>query len=87
MKDFIAQVRILQLVSELAIEQLWEHLVDSILPRVRMYLKRISTDKDVLDKVPQSIEMCFQTFVSACSMVEFEKSREAFAQSQYQQQI
>jgi len=80
MKDFIARVRVLQLVANLTKEQPWEHLVDTILQEVRMHIRRISTDKDVLDKVPPSIEMCFQTILSAGSTVEFEKPREAYAQ-------
>jgi len=44
-----------------------------------MHMRGINTDKHVLDKVPQSIEMCFQTLLSAVSMVEFEKARETFA--------
>jgi hypothetical protein len=87
MKDFIARVRVLQLVADFSKEQLWEHLVDSILPEVRTHLRRVSTDKDVLDKVPQSVEMCFQTILNAGSTVEFEKAREAFAQNQYQQKV
>jgi len=87
MKDFIARVRILKLVADLTREQLWEHLVDSILPEVRTHIRSISTDKDVLDKVPLSIDMFFQTILSAGSMVEFEKAKEAFAQSQYLQQL
>jgi len=86
-KDFIARVRILQLVADLTREQLCEHLVDSILSEVRTHMRCISTDKDVLDKVPQRIDMCFQTILSAGSTVEFEKAREAFAQSPYQQKV
>jgi len=52
-----------------------------------MHMRRISTDKDILDKVPQSIEMCFQTILSAGSTVEFVKARQAFAQSLYQQKV
>ena len=48
-------------------------------------MRHVSTDKDVLDKVPPSSEMCFQTIVNAGSTVEFEKTREACAQGQYQQ--
>ena len=78
MKDFIARVRVLQLVAKLTKEQLWEHLVDSILQEVRIHIRRVSMDKDVLDRVPPSIEMCYQTIVSAGSTGEFEKTREAY---------
>ena len=67
---------VLQLVANLNKEQLWEHLVDSMLQEVRMHIRRVSTDKDVLDKVPPSIEMCFQTILSASSTVQFEKTWE-----------
>jgi len=80
MKDFIARVRFLQLVANLTKEQLWEYLVDSILQEVRMHIRRVSTDNNILNKVPPSIEMYFQTIFSPSSTVEFEKTREADAQ-------
>ena len=52
-----------------------------------MHMRRVSTDKDVLDKVPPSIEMCLQTILNAGSTVEFEKTREAYAQGKYQQKV
>ena len=52
-----------------------------------MHIRRVSIDKDVLDRVPASIEMCFQTILSAGSTVEFQKTREAYAQGQYQQKV
>ena len=87
MKDFIARVRVLHLVAKLTKEQLWEHLVDSILQEVRMHIRHVSTDKGILDKVPPSIKMCFQTILSPGSTVEFETTREAYAQGQCQQKV
>ena len=84
MKNFIARVRALQLVANLTRDQLWEHLVDSVLEEVQMHIRHVSMDKDVLDKVPHSIEICFQTILSAGSIVEFAKTREAYVQGQYQ---
>jgi len=48
-------------------------------------VRHISTNKDILDKVPQSIKMYFQTVFSLGSIFEFEKAKETFAQSEYQQ--
>jgi len=87
MKDFIARVWVLQLVTNLTKEQLWEHLVDSILQQVQMHIRHASTDKDVLDRVPLSIKMFFRTILSAGSRVEFEKTREAYAQGQSWQKV
>jgi len=52
-----------------------------------MHLRRVSTDKYVLDKVSPSIEMCFQTIHRAGLRVEFEKTRETYAQGQCQQKV
>ncbi|KAF8422309.1 hypothetical protein BGX38DRAFT_1279835 [Terfezia claveryi] len=46
---------------------------------------QVSTDKDILDKVPASTEICFQAIANAGSQVEYEKVREAHAQSQFHQ--
>ena len=42
-------------------------------------------DKDVLNQVPRSIEMCFHTIFSVGLTVEFEKAREFFAQRKSKQ--
>jgi len=85
MKDFIARVRVLQLVANLTKEPLWEHLVDSILQEIWIHIRRVSTDKDVLEIVLPNIKMCFQTILSASSRVECEKTREVYVQGPYQQ--
>ena len=87
MQNLTARVRVLQLVGNLTKEQRWEHLVGSIIQEVRIHVRHISTDKHVLDKVPPSIEIYFQTILSASSTVEFEKTREAYAPAQCQQKV
>ena len=52
-----------------------------------MHIRRISMDKDVVDRVPPSLEMCCQTILIASSKVEFEKTRGAYTQAQYQQKV
>jgi len=46
-------------------------------------MRLVSTDKDVLNKVHPSIEMCLQTILSTGSTGEFEKTGDAYAQGQY----
>jgi len=65
MVDYISRNRVHQLVACLSREVLREHLVNSIQPKVRTHMIRTSTDKDVLDIVPTSIEMCFHTVTGA----------------------
>ena len=52
-----------------------------------MHIRRVSTDKEILDKVPASIETCLQTILSTGSTVEIEKTRETYPQGQYQQKV
>ena len=67
MVDYISSNRADQLIACLSREGLWEHLVNSIQPEVRTHMVRTSIDKDVLDKVFASIEMCFPTIANAGS--------------------
>jgi len=48
---------------------------------------RTSTDKDVLDKVPTSIEMCFHTITNAGSTLKYERGRETFARTEFQHKV
>jgi len=45
---------------------------------------RTSTDKDILDKVPTSIEMSCHTIAKAGSTLEYERGRETYARTQFQ---
>jgi len=45
------------------------------------------TNKDVLDKVPASIEMCFHTIANAESTLEYERGREKYARTKFQHKI
>ena len=67
MVDYISRNKAYKLIGCLSREALWEHLVNSIKPEVRAHMIRASTDKDVLDKVPTSIEMSFHTIANAGS--------------------
>jgi len=64
-----------------------EHLVNSIQPAVRTHMIPTSTDKDVLDKVPTSIEMCFHTIANAGSTLEYERGRETYARTEFQHKV
>jgi len=44
---------------------------------------RTRIDKDVLDKVPTSIEMCFHTIANAGSTLEYERGREKYARTEF----
>ena len=68
-------------------EALWEHLVNPIQPKVRTHMIRITIDKDVLDKVPASIEMCFHTMANARSTLEYERCREKYARTEFQHKV
>jgi len=48
---------------------------------------RTSIDNDVLDKVPASIEMCFQTIANARSTLEYERGREKYARTEFQHKV
>jgi len=48
---------------------------------------RTSTDKDVLDKVPTSIEMCFHTIANAGSTLEYERGRRTYARTKFQHKV
>jgi len=48
---------------------------------------RTSIEKDVLDKVPASIEMCFHTITNAGSTLEYERGREKYAQTEFQHKV
>jgi len=67
MVDYISLNRAHQLIAWLSREALWQHLVNSIQPEVRTNMIRTSTDKDGLDKVPTSIEMCVHAIANAGS--------------------
>jgi len=54
---------------------------------VRTPLILTSTDKDVLDKVPTSIEMCFHTIANAGSTLEYERGKETYSQTEFQHKI
>jgi len=84
MVDYISRNRTHQLIACLSREALWEHLVNSIQPEVRTHMIRTNTDKDVLDKVPTSIEMCFLTTDNAGSTLEYERGRETYARTEFQ---
>jgi len=46
-----------------------------------------STYKDVWDKVPTSIEMCFHTIANAGSTLEYEQGRETYARTEFQHKV
>jgi len=85
--DSISRNRAHQLIACLSRVALWEHLVNSIQPEVRTHIIRTSTDKDVLDKVPTSIEMCFHTIPNAGSTLEYEPGREPYARTEFQDKV
>jgi len=87
MVDYISRNRAHQLIPCLSREALWEPLVNSIQPEVRNHMIRISTDKDVLDKVPTSIEICFHTIAKAGSTLEYERGRETYARTEFQHKL
>jgi len=84
MVDYISRNRAHQLRTCLSREALWEHLGNSIQPEVRTHMIRTSTDKDVLDKVPTSIEMCFHTIANTGSTLEYERGRETYPRTEFQ---
>ena len=87
MLDYIYRNRAHQLIGCLSREALWEHLVNSIQPEVRTHMIRTSIDKDVLDKVPASIEMCFHTIANAGSTLEYKRGREKYSRTEFQHQV
>jgi len=87
MVDYISHNRAHQLIACLSREALWEHLVNSIQPEVRTHMIRTSIDKDVLDKVPTSIEICFHTIGNAGSTMEYEHGRETYARTEFQHKV
>jgi len=48
---------------------------------------RTSTDKEVLDKVPTSIDMCFHTIANARSTLDYELCRETYARTEFQHKV
>ena len=87
MVDYISHNRTHQLIACLSRETLWRHLVNSIQPEVRTHMIRTSTDKDVLYKVPTSIEMCFHTIANAGLTLEYERGRESYPRTEFQHQV
>jgi len=87
MVDYISPNRAHQLIACLLREALWEHLVSSIQREVRTHMIRTSTDKNVLDKVPTTIEMCFHTITNVGSTLEYEKGRETYARTEFQNKV
>jgi len=87
MVDYISRNREHQLIACLSREALWDHLVNSIQREVRTHMIRISINKDVLDKVPASIEMCFHTIANAGSTLEYERGREKYARTEFQPKV
>jgi len=85
--DYISRNRAHQLIAYLSREALWKHLVNSIQHEFRTHMIRTSTDKDVLDKVPTSIEMCFYTIANAGSTLEYEQGRETYARPEFQHKV
>jgi len=83
MVHYISRNRVYQLIACLSREVVWEHLVNSIQPEVGTHMIRTSTDKDVLDKVPTSIEMCFHTIANAGSSLEYERGRETYTRTEF----
>jgi len=87
MVDYISRNRAHQLIACLSRETLWEHLVNSIQPEVRTHVIQTSTDKDILDKVPTSIDMCFHTIANAGSTLEYERGRETYARTEFHHKV
>jgi len=87
MVAYISRNRAHQLIACLSREALWEHLVNSIQPEVRTHMIRTSTDKDVLDNVPTSIEMCFHTIANAGLTLEYERGRETYTRTEFQHKV
>jgi len=87
MVDYISRHRAHQLIACLSREALWEYLVNSIQLEVRTHMIRTSSNKDVLDKVPTSIEMCFHTIANAGSTLEYERGRETYARTDFQHKV
>jgi len=87
MVDYISRNRAHQLIACLSREALWEHLVNSIQLEVRTHMIRTSTDKDGLDKVPTSIDMCFHTIANAGSTLEYERGRETYARTEFHHKV
>jgi len=87
MVHYISRNRAHQLIGCLSREALWEHLINSIQPEVRTHMIWTSTDKDVLDKVPTSIEMCFYTIANVGSTLEYERGRETYARTEFQHKV
>jgi len=87
MVDYISRNRAYQLIACLSREALWEHLVNFIQPEVRTHMIRTSTDKDVLDKVPTSFEICFHTIANAGSTLAYERGRETYARTEFQHKV
>jgi len=87
MVDYISRNRAHQLIACLSRVALWEHLVNSIQPEVRTHMIRKSTDKNILDKVPTRIEMCFHTIANAGSTLQYERRRETYAGTEFQHKV
>jgi len=85
--DYISRNRAHQLIACLSRGALWEHLVNSIQPEVRFHMIRTSIDRDILDKVPTSIEICFHTIANAGSTLEYERGREKYDQTEFQYKV
>jgi len=87
MVDYISRNRAHQLIACLSREALWKHLVNFVQPEVRTHMIRTSIDKDVLDKVPACIEMCFHTIANAGSTLEYERGREKYSRTEFQHKV
>jgi len=87
MVDYISRNRAHHLIACLSRKALWEHLCNSIQPELRTHMIRTSIAKDVLDKVPASIEMCFHTIANAGSPLEYKRGREKYAQTEFQHKV
>jgi len=48
---------------------------------------RTSTDKNILDKVPTSIEMSFHTITNTGSTLKYERGRETYARTEFQHKV
>jgi len=87
MVDYVFCHRAHQLIVRLSREVLWGHLVNSIQHKVRTHMIHTSTDNDVLDKVPTSIEMCFHTIANAGLTLEYAWGRETYARTEFQRKV
>ena len=61
-QDYVSRMRTHNMLTNLSWEQLWECLIPGLQADIREYMKHVN--KDSLDLVPASPNMCFQAIIN-----------------------